>query len=74
MTGLVWASRWIETYEDTRQMDDRVHTALQAALDRSNITAPIPTQAMRLGMDSPPLPLSPPHIVADGSDGAAAGA
>ncbi len=35
---------WIESYIDTRHMLDRVHTALQEALDEAGIKMPYPTQ------------------------------
>jgi small-conductance mechanosensitive channel len=37
---------WIESYEDTRRVYDRVNTALQAALDEASIKMPIPTHVM----------------------------
>ena len=39
-------SWWIESYEDTRRVYDRVNTALQAALDEASIKMPIPTHVM----------------------------
>jgi small-conductance mechanosensitive channel len=35
---------WIESYVDTRRVIDRVHTALQHALDEAGIESPFPTQ------------------------------
>jgi small-conductance mechanosensitive channel len=35
---------WIESYEDTRRIYDRVHTALQKALDAAEIDMPFPTE------------------------------
>ena len=35
---------WIESYVDTRRVIDRVHTALQHALDEAGIESPYPTQ------------------------------
>ena len=50
---------WIESYVDTRRVFDRVHTALQHALDEAGIECPFPTQSVNLLMeqkaaDSPP--------------------
>jgi small-conductance mechanosensitive channel len=49
---------WIESYIDTRRMFDRVHTALQEALDEAGIESPYPIQEVRLhassGADTPP--------------------
>jgi len=39
---------WIESYVDTRRMLDRMHTALQHALDKTGIEAPYPTQTVHL--------------------------
>ena len=39
---------WIESYEDTRRIYDRVHTALQNALDEAGIDMPYPTQTHNL--------------------------
>ena len=39
---------WIGSYEDTRRMFDRVHTALQHALDEAGIDCPFPTQTLNL--------------------------
>jgi len=44
---------WIESYEDTRQMFDRVHTALQHALDEAGIDCPFPTQTLNLQVGQP---------------------
>jgi small-conductance mechanosensitive channel len=41
---------WIESYEDTRRMFDRVHTVLQNALDEAGIESPFPTQNLNLQM------------------------
>ena len=45
---------WIESYVDTRRAVDRVHTALQNALDEAGIECPFPTQSldMRFRPDS----------------------
>jgi small-conductance mechanosensitive channel len=53
---------WIESYVDTRRMYDRVHTALQQALDAAGIDMPFPTQTLNLevnpdaatGLSQPP--------------------
>jgi small-conductance mechanosensitive channel len=42
---------WLESYEDTRQMYDRVHTALQHALDEAGIECPFPTQTLNLQVE-----------------------
>jgi small-conductance mechanosensitive channel len=39
---------WIETYADTRRVIDRVHTALQGALDEAGIESPYPTSNVLL--------------------------
>ncbi len=43
---------WIESYRDTRRMFDKVHTALQYALDEAGIDCPFPTQTLNLQMNS----------------------
>ena len=43
---------WIESYRDTRRMFDKVHTALQHALDDAGIECPFPTQTLNLKMKS----------------------
>jgi MscS family membrane protein len=50
---------WIESYADTRRVEDRVHTALQHALDEAGIESPFPTQSVNLVMEQKavdPLP------------------
>ncbi len=42
---------WIESYVDTRRMLDRMHTALQHAIDEAGIEAPYPTQTIHLEVD-----------------------
>ena len=42
---------WIGSYEDTRRIIDRVHTALQEALDVAGIVSPYPTQSLNLHFD-----------------------
>jgi MscS family membrane protein len=42
---------WIESYVDTRRVVDRVHTAIQGALDRAGIESPYPTQNLNLQVD-----------------------
>ena len=44
---------WIESYEDTRRMFDRVHTVLQRALDEAGIESPFPTQTLNLQVEQP---------------------
>ena len=39
---------WIESYIDTRRMFDRVHRAIQRALDEAGIESPYPTQTLNL--------------------------
>jgi len=39
---------WLESYADTRQMFDRVNTALQKALDEAGIDMPYPTRNLNL--------------------------
>ena len=41
---------WIESYEDTIRIYDRVHTALQQALDAAHIDMPFPTQTVNLNV------------------------
>ena len=42
---------WIESYEDTRRMFDRVNTALQEAFDAHGIHTPYPIHTMNLQVD-----------------------
>jgi MscS family membrane protein len=42
---------WIESYEDTRRVIDRVNTALQEALDTAGIDMPYPTQNVNLNVE-----------------------
>jgi small-conductance mechanosensitive channel len=42
---------WIESYEDARPMYDRVHTALQDALDAAGIESPFPIQTLNLEVE-----------------------
>jgi small-conductance mechanosensitive channel len=39
---------WLESYVDTRQMFDKVNTALQGALDEAGIDMPYPTENLNL--------------------------
>jgi len=50
---------WIESYRDTRRMFDKVHTALQHALDEAGIECPFPTQTLNLKMKSEEAAQSP---------------
>jgi small-conductance mechanosensitive channel len=43
---------WIESYADTRRVFDRVHTALQHALDQAGIESPYPIQTVQVRMAS----------------------
>jgi small-conductance mechanosensitive channel len=43
---------WIESYTDTRRVIDRVHTALQIALDQAGVDLPYPTQTLKLELDT----------------------
>jgi small-conductance mechanosensitive channel len=42
---------WIESYVDTRRIVDRVHTALQHALDAAGIESPYPTQTLNVQVE-----------------------
>jgi small-conductance mechanosensitive channel len=42
---------WIESYEDTRRMFDRVNTALQIVFDAHGIDTPYPIHTMNLQVD-----------------------
>jgi MscS family membrane protein len=42
---------WIESYEDTRRMYDRVNTALQEVFDAHGIDSPYPIHTMNLQVD-----------------------
>ena len=42
---------WLESYIDTRQMLDRVHTAVEHALDEAGIEMPFPTQSISLRLE-----------------------
>ena len=42
---------WIESYADTRRVIDRVHTALQEALDAAGIDSPYPIQNVNLQVE-----------------------
>ena len=53
---------WIESYVDTRHMFDRVHTALQHALDEAGIESPFPTQSLNVRLEgerAEPAPKAP---------------
>jgi small-conductance mechanosensitive channel len=41
---------WIESYVDTRRVLDRIHTALQEALDAAGIEMPYPTQDLNVSL------------------------
>ena len=42
---------WLESYEDTRRMFDRVNTALQSTFDANDIAMPNPIQTTKLEVD-----------------------
>ncbi len=44
---------WIESYVDTRQMYDSIHTALQEALDAAGVDMPYPTYDIIVRADDP---------------------
>jgi small-conductance mechanosensitive channel len=46
--GIRW---WLASYQDARRARDRVHRALQKALDAAGIEMPYPTQTLRLRND-----------------------
>jgi len=51
-SGMIFRVRWwIESYVDTRRVIDRVHTALQHALDEAGIESPFPTQNVNLQLE-----------------------
>ena len=42
---------WIASYVETRQMVDRVHTAMERALDEAGVEMPFPTQSINLRLE-----------------------
>jgi small-conductance mechanosensitive channel len=42
---------WIESYIDTRRIFDRVHTAVEHALDEAGIEMPFPTRSISLRLE-----------------------
>jgi MscS family membrane protein len=51
-SGMIFRVRWwIESYIDTRRVIDRVHTALQHALDEAGIESPFPTQNINVQLE-----------------------
>ena len=42
---------WIESYEDTRRMFDKVNTALEKALGEAGVDMPFPTQDLNIQID-----------------------
>jgi small-conductance mechanosensitive channel len=42
---------WVETYADTRSVEDKVLTSLQQALDAAGIECPFPTQSVNLRIE-----------------------
>ena len=47
---------WIETYADNRRVLDRVHIALQEAIDKAGFDSPFPTQTIQLETGSVDFP------------------
>jgi small-conductance mechanosensitive channel len=45
---------WVETYADTRHIEDKVLTSLQHALDEAGIECPFPTQSVNLRIEHKP--------------------
>jgi len=54
---------WIESYVDTRRIYDRVHAALQEALDEAGIEMPYPTQSFLLHRDGSETPEQKSNLV-----------
>jgi MscS family membrane protein len=52
---------WVETYADTRGVEDQVLTSLQQALDAAGIECPFPTQSVNLRIEHKPAD-SPPSL------------
>ncbi len=52
---------WVETYADTRRIEDQVLTSLQHALDAAGIECPFPTQSVNLRIQQEPTD-SPPSL------------
>ena len=52
---------WVETYADTRRVEDNVLTSLQQALDEAGIECPFPTQSVNLRIEHKPAD-SPPSL------------
>jgi len=53
---------WIESYRDTRRMFDKVHTALQNAIDEAGIECPFPTQTLNIQMNSEAAEKTPANL------------
>jgi len=60
---------WIESYIDTRRVFDRVHTALQHALDEAGIECPFPTQSVNLQMEHKAADSGPSLAEFNGNEG-----
>jgi small-conductance mechanosensitive channel len=60
---------WIESCVDTRRVLDRVHTALQHALDEAGIESPFPTQSANLVMGQSAADSLPPCSEITGTRG-----
>jgi MscS family membrane protein len=50
---------WVETYADTRRVEDKVLTSLQQALDAAGIECPFPTQSVNLRIERDPADAPP---------------
>ncbi len=51
-TAMIFRIRWwVESYIDTRQVIDQVHTGVQAAFDASRIEIPFPTGNLNLQLE-----------------------
>jgi len=50
---------WVETYADTRRVEDKVLTSLQHALDAAGIECPFPTQSVNLRIEHNPADAPP---------------
>ena len=56
---------WVETYADTRRVEDKVLTSLQQALDEAGIECPFPTQSVNLRIEQKPT--DPPPSLSQNS-------
>jgi small-conductance mechanosensitive channel len=60
---------WIESYVDTRRVIDKVHIALQGALDAAEIECPYPTSTINLEVDAQTAERSPRRITSQLNSG-----